>query len=336
MICLICITACGKTSIPAEKNADNNDSTQISYSENNNVSDDKYEPLSIGEFFKTRESIWLLTGQQIPLDKDKWVTEILYFKDGKVDVFNLREDEYYLGELSQKTKEELIDIGRAGNQHYIDARRKNIENALNREDYNDPSYDEIKNLYKEYDELLKNYNVNEEHFGDFKIEIITDGTGNNTDCERLHILYTNRIPYEKINDLFYNIGASSDFDSGATLNYWSGGGYDDNTYYYKSTSVHARSSTLSVYEPIPIDLNDYQIVENSDKYVYITHTFSDVHTGDVIYNSEYVQIYSKKKHMTLCTTPSVDLVLDAPTSKWVDMVDSSDLEYINTNNRGDD
>ena len=316
---LLIFSSCGKSkfsSIVSSQEDNTIEDYGEEYGGHINLDDEKTDdtllyPMTIGEYLKNYESIWLdVTDYEFPLNKGQRVRAILHFKDGKVEYFDMHNEEYCVGDFSKMSSEEIIEIGKKANQKVIDEKIKVVEDILSSGEYDD-SYSQPIGIYKEYLELLKNYDAMADNFGDFSVDIETDETGNNTKKECIRILYTNQIPREKINKLFHDktlANAEGRIISGKDNNAITGGNLDENIIFDKLSHEQ-------------IDLSEYDIIKNPEDYLYEEYRIGKIKAGEIIYDSEFVVLAPSEKAISLCSNPSLDLSLDTPQSEYIDRVD---------------
>lgn len=271
---------------------------------------DETEPLSdentmsIGEYLKTKESIWF--DLQSGVAKDSVIREAYHFKDGKVEFFDLSETSNTLGDASKMSLDEQLAMCKEGNEITLDARIKEAENILAGDKINYPAYSEVKAEYQKYYDMLLDYKSSEDHFGEFTIYIETDDSGNNTEKEGLCVYYTNQFPREKINYLMTETEtycSDEDQPEGAHNKPQEGKVYYKN--YYNEWGE--------------LDLNDYALYSDTDKIRIGGSYFSKIESDLEIYDSKWNALSDKAPQ--LCSLQNISLTLDSPSSSYVDMID---------------
>ena len=297
---LIC-TGCGN------QQESNNSETHVVVDD---TQQDETEPLSddstmsIGEYLKTKESIWY--DLQSGVAKDSVIREAYHFKDGKVEFFDLSETSNTLGDASKMSLEEQLAMCKEGNEKTLDAKIKQAEEILDGDKFKYSAYSDLKEIYQKYYEKLLDYKSSTDHFGEFTIYIETDDSGNNTEKEGISVSYTNQFPREKIN---YLMTKNETYCSDEEKPEYSHITPEEGKVYYKN---HFNEWT-------ELDINEVALYSDTDKIQIGGCLFSKIEADLEVYDSKWNALSYKAP--LLCSLQNNKLTLDSPSSSYVDMID---------------
>ncbi|MCJ1788028.1 hypothetical protein [Staphylococcus warneri] len=153
-------------------------------------------------------------------DKDNPISDYIFTNDGKSTTYHDSNGKYDLGDLKDKSQDEILKIAKKVDKESLEKERKDVlGDARNDRDVQKTNYDEsIKNdgknasttkqqkgVFEDYDKKykdLKNLKYTEPKERKLKIGVVEDGTGNGTEKERFYAFprYVDVDSYEFVTD----------------------------------------------------------------------------------------------------------------------------------------
>lgn len=153
-------------------------------------------------------------------DKDNPIVAYIFTDNGKSTTYNANDGKYDLGDMKDKSQDEILKIAKKEDKETVERERKDVlGDARNDRDVQKTNYDEsIKNdgknasttkqqkgVFEDYNKKykdLKNLKYTEPKERDLKIGVVEDGTGNDTEKERFYAFprYIDDDSYEFVTD----------------------------------------------------------------------------------------------------------------------------------------
>ena len=148
--------------------------------------------LKMGEVFNSgKEHISYVIDTSEDLEKGSYVDYVIVSKKGETKFYNMYESELTLGDFTKMDDDEIEEKALKVDKKSFNANKKSrlkdieyrIDYYNDREKLDKEDLDAKKELEKEYKQL-KNTKYKEPEFKKMKLEVITDGSGNETEYER--------------------------------------------------------------------------------------------------------------------------------------------------------
>lgn len=153
-------------------------------------------------------------------DKDNPIVAYIFTDNGKSTTYNANDGKYDLGDMKDKSQDEILKIAKKEDKETVERERKDVlGDARNDRDVQKTNYEEgiklrgknssdtksDKAIFEDYDKKykdLKNLKYTEPKERNLKIGVVEDGTGNNTEKERIYAFprYVDVDSYEFVTD----------------------------------------------------------------------------------------------------------------------------------------
>ncbi|MCG1418875.1 hypothetical protein K4T86_11915 [Staphylococcus epidermidis] len=217
----------------------------VGCSNSSNKSNEK--TVKMGEMLNSGEKVSFVVNSEEGIDKDSTVWYYVYTKDGKVTVYN-SDLGVKLGEVSKLSDKDLIERMKKEDKDYFENSKSEASKTW--KDFIETAEGDqrvIRGANKSLDALDK-LSYKKPKTMDLKVKVITDGSGNNTEKEKLNV---------SINNIFKEDGDRASLDSlakGFEYKYTNNTSSDNDVEDYFNT-YDTVNSPIEVYDSKFVSLN---------------------------------------------------------------------------------